>query len=397
MLAPRNPVLRAALLLVLVAFSGCTANVGFASHDIEAPAPVDRFPSLKEVFAEDEPFTLRGRVLAGDGSPVVGAWVWVESEDLRWPVNNLQAYEEGRNETRVQTDMDGAFRISADDGLYSVAVQAPGFRPLRSVPAQTAAPFDLRLNPAFGMDVLAHRGASYYAPENTIPAIQKAAWLGADWVEVDVRATKDGQLVLMHDANLTRTTNGHGEVSEIRWSQIRGLDAGSWFDASFRGERIPTLLEAMDTAQEEGIQLILDLKAPNADEASRVRTLVFRALQQQDREEEVLIAAFRNATLDQCVRWGFTCAKISKGAEDMQTLLLDARGRGAVAMMLNQSKVDEDVIAYSHEIGLKIYAWTVNDEPTWHRLLGAGADGVLTDRPGYLLDVLNGRPSQEAP
>lgn len=87
---------------------------------------------------------------------------------------------------------------------------------------------------------LAHRGASGYAPENTLAAFDKAIELGADMIETDVRQTKDGHLVLFHDPSVKRTTNGQGLVSELTLAELKALDAGSWFGREFAGQRIPT-------------------------------------------------------------------------------------------------------------------------------------------------------------
>ncbi len=96
-----------------------------------------------------------------------------------------------------------------------------------------------------GVTVVGHRGTVKFAPENTIAACKKAIELGADLVEIDIRETKDGELVLMHDATVDRTTDGVGRVSELTLAEIKKLDAGSWFSAEFRGERVPTLREAL--------------------------------------------------------------------------------------------------------------------------------------------------------
>jgi glycerophosphoryl diester phosphodiesterase len=93
--------------------------------------------------------------------------------------------------------------------------------------------------------VVAHRGASKFAPENTIAAFLKAAEMGAHYAEMDVRQTSDGHFIIMHDATVNRTTDGKGEVSAMTLKQIKELDAGSWFGSEFKGERIPTLRETL--------------------------------------------------------------------------------------------------------------------------------------------------------
>lgn len=96
-----------------------------------------------------------------------------------------------------------------------------------------------------GIIVVGHRGTVKFAPENTIAAFHKAVELGADLIEMDVRETKDGHLVLMHDATVNRTTDGRGAVAAMTLAEIKRLDAGSWFSADFKGERVPTLKEAL--------------------------------------------------------------------------------------------------------------------------------------------------------
>lgn len=97
--------------------------------------------------------------------------------------------------------------------------------------------------------LMGHRGASKFAPENTLPAIEKAIELGLDYIEMDVRYTRDDVAVLLHDANVDRTTDGEGGLATMTLDQVKALDAGSWFDPSFAGTRVPTLEEALQTAQ----------------------------------------------------------------------------------------------------------------------------------------------------
>jgi len=119
-----------------------------------------------------------------------------------------------------------------------------------TVDAHCARVIELKLNgkPFYrwpGVIVVAHRGASKFAPENTLPAFERAIELGADLIEMDVRQTRDGELILMHDETVDRTTDGSGAVEQLTLAQIRALDAGSWFGDAFRGVRVPTLRQAL--------------------------------------------------------------------------------------------------------------------------------------------------------
>src|SRR5262249_40987676 len=99
--------------------------------------------------------------------------------------------------------------------------------------------------PRWPVGVAYHRGANRYAPENTLPAIKTAVALGADYVEIDIRTTKDGKFVLMHDSTVDRTTDGNGKVGDLTLDEVRKLDAGGWFGKPFAGTRVPTLDEGL--------------------------------------------------------------------------------------------------------------------------------------------------------
>lgn len=111
------------------------------------------------------------------------------------------------------------------------------------------------------VDNVAHRGASGYAPENTIAAFDLAVDMKADYIEIDVQRSKDGELVLIHDTTVNRTTNGTGRVGELTLEQLRKLDAGSWFGSEFAGELIPTFDEILDRYRGK-IGILVELKAP---------------------------------------------------------------------------------------------------------------------------------------
>ncbi|BFO20579.1 hypothetical protein SHKM778_69670 [Streptomyces sp. KM77-8] len=118
--------------------------------------------------------------------------------------------------------------------------------------------------------MIAHRGASAYAPENTLAAVDKAAALGVDWVENDVQRTRDGELVVLHDDSLQRTTDveevfpdrAPWKVSDFTAAEIARLDAGSWFDAAYAGARVPTLEQFVHRVEAHGQKLLLEIKNP---------------------------------------------------------------------------------------------------------------------------------------
>ena len=110
------------------------------------------------------------------------------------------------------------------------------------------------------MLVIAHRGASGHAPENTLAAFKRAVALGATFIETDLQLTRDSRLVAMHDATVNRTTNGQGKVHDLTLMELRRLDAGSWFGSEFAGERIPTMDDILEFSKKHDVVFYLELK-----------------------------------------------------------------------------------------------------------------------------------------
>lgn len=122
--------------------------------------------------------------------------------------------------------------------------------------------------------VIAHRGSSVDRPENTLAAARRAIEAGATAIEIDVRTTRDGHLVVLHDKTVDRTTNGTGDVGRMTLAEIQRLDAGSWFSPEYRNERVPTVAELLTLCREHGIDALLDLKESGEEYAERVAAVV---------------------------------------------------------------------------------------------------------------------------
>jgi glycerophosphoryl diester phosphodiesterase len=236
------------------------------------------------------------------------------------------------------------------------------------------------------MEVIAHRGASFYAPENTLPAIRKAGHLGATVVELDVRLSWDRRLLIFHDPELDRTTNGTGTVEWTRYNIMRSLDAGAWFDSSFYGTHIPSLAEELREAKLNGLKVVLDVKA-SPDWAGETREMLIQDLQEYG-NTGVIVAAFRKATVERCVSAGLQCAHISNGTLDGPASVDIARSLGAKHLLLNHTVLDSTTMQRAKALGIEVYAWTVNEEVDWQRLRSLNVDGILTDRPAYLVEFI---------
>lgn len=257
--------------------------------------------------------------------------------------------------------------------------------------------------------VIGHRGAAGDAPENTLPSFQRAFAAGAECVEIDVRGSKDGEVVIIHDAGLGRTTNGRGSVSQKLLSEIKGLDAGYRFSSdgglSFpcRGQRIevPTLEEYLSSFATP--KAIIEIKQARPAIVERVIETVCRL----GKEKSVLLAT-ENDTIMRAVRKELQRRelKIASGfsyGEVAAFLEWVAQGKRKPYIPSGQSLqipceyngmtlVTEATVAAAHEVGVEIFVWTVNESAEMERLLRLGVDGIITDYPSRLFELVSGKP-----
>jgi glycerophosphoryl diester phosphodiesterase len=254
---------------------------------------------------------------------------------------------------------------------------------------------------------VAHRGASGDHPENTLAAIRGALALDVDSIELDVQRSRDGALVLIHDTDLTRTTNarelfprrGPWRVADFDYDELRCLDAGAWKGPAFTGERIPTLQEAIDLVGSTRSGLLLELKAPSlypgivTDVVSALRA-VPDYLDRAVTEQGLVVQSFDIAAM-----------KAHKTrAPEVPVGLLGSPARAnlpALATWADQVNphhwaVDRSYVEDVHRHGMRCLAWTVNRVPAMRRALALGVDGVITNEPARLAAALEhyaGRPS----
>ncbi len=230
------------------------------------------------------------------------------------------------------------------------------------------------------MLVIAHRGASGTRPENTLVAFRRAQELGAHMIELDVQLSRDREVVVMHDWTLGRTTDGRGRVGSRTLAEIRRLDAGSWFDAAFAGERVPTLAEVLAAIS---LPVNVELKALGADGLEARAFEVVRASGAADR------VVFSSFDLDSLVR-------LRAGAPSASIAVLWSRRRlsralrlaervDATALHIRKDAVVSAEVREAVGAGLAVRAWTVNDPGESTHLAAAGVTGVFTDFPERFL------------
>jgi glycerophosphoryl diester phosphodiesterase len=247
---------------------------------------------------------------------------------------------------------------------------------------------------------IAHRGASSSAPENTLAAVRAAIAQGSDVVELDVQRTKDGALVLMHDTTLARTTDvrevfGHRRspwlVGDFTCDELRRLDAGRWKSPAFAGERVPTLHEAVSLLRRSGVRLLLELKVPalypgiEAEVAAELRRASGDGAR-DGRSGMITVESFDATALRRF--------KAVDGSASIGLLARPHRARlRQVAEWVDQINpnhraVDAAYVESVHEAGMQCHVWTVNSRPAMTRAIALGVDGVITDHPLLLQDIL---------
>jgi glycerophosphoryl diester phosphodiesterase len=225
---------------------------------------------------------------------------------------------------------------------------------------------------------VAHRGASADRPENTLAAFELAIEQGADVIEVDVRATADMHLVAMHDADVDRTTNGSGAVRSLTLTEVQALDAGV-------GEPVPTIESVLNLAKGR-IRVNLDLKDPEVAEPAvrMVRDLGMEGavtyISFLPEAWDILDRIAPDTSVVQLVDSASALAGIAMGE------LAHAGVRSGVGMP--HGLVSSEIVERMHRRGMGVFAWTVDDEAEMRRLISAGVNGIVTNRPAALAEVV---------
>ncbi|GAA1499880.1 glycerophosphodiester phosphodiesterase [Streptomyces synnematoformans] len=251
---------------------------------------------------------------------------------------------------------------------------------------------------------VAHRGASAVAPENTLEAVDVAHQMGIDWVENDVQRSKDGELVIMHDDNLARTTNveevypdrAPWKVADFTWKEISRLDAGGWKGEEWAGARVPTLKQYMKRVTQNRQKLVLEIKKPELYPGIEKEILT-----ELRRTGWLSRAAVRNKLVVQSFG-ADSLRTVHKLRPDVKTGFLgtpavaDLPAYAAFSDQINShhGTVSADYYAAVHALEgphgkrLESYTWTVDDPARAVELAGWGADGIITNKPDVIAEAL---------
>ncbi len=244
-------------------------------------------------------------------------------------------------------------------------------------------------------EIVAHRGASWDAPENTVPAYELAWEMGAHAVETDVYLSADGKVVCMHDRSLRRTTGVDANIDELTWDELRELDAGSWKGEEWEGVGIPLLSELMALTPPHG-RFFVDVKSgPDSVPA------IVEVIRESGIEDQTVIIAFSKAVCDAFVehapdlpvKWLVGTRRDEETGEWMPidtARVQEAKDAGFTGLNVGWGGAHRGLVEASEEAGMRLYVWTVNELDVARRMVDIGASGITTDRPDIMLEEFHG-------
>lgn len=237
--------------------------------------------------------------------------------------------------------------------------------------------------------VMAHRGASTEAPENTMAAFQKAIDDMADYIELDVQLTNNGEVIVMHDSNAYRTTGVDANIVNMTYKEVKTLDAGSWFSDEYVGENVPSLKEVLELTQGK-IKLNIELKPADNDTALAKNTV--RLIEKYNMVNDCVITSFSESALkavktyNQEIKVGYILSAAYGDFYDMKNVDF---------FSVNAAFLSKRTIDAIHNSGKRVYAWTVNNKESIKNLTNKGVDGIITDNPVLARETIYSRDTSE--
>lgn len=233
---------------------------------------------------------------------------------------------------------------------------------------------------------IAHRGASFLAPENTVASAELAWELGADAVEIDVYLTKDNRVMAMHDKNTKRTSGGKKSfvMSETPSLVLRELEVGSWKDSKFRGEKIPFISEIIETVP-DGKKLVVEIKS-----GSEILPHLKEEIESSGKSEQMIYICFGWETILEAKKTfpENSCYWLSSSRQGLKKKMQEAAEAGLEGVNLSYRIIDEEVMEWAGQLNLEVLTWTVDDPEVAQKLTGMGVSAITTNRPAWLKEEM---------
>lgn len=234
--------------------------------------------------------------------------------------------------------------------------------------------------------VVAHRGASGYAPENTLAAMKKGIEMKAEMSELDVQETADGEIIVLHDGSLKRTSGVDKNIWETNYADLKGLDVGSWFSEEYKGEPIPTFQEVIDLVKGK-MKINIELKANKHEKMLAERTL--KIVEENNFLDQVIFTSFKFdeirkiRALNKNAKVGYIFSKLPKN--------VDVFKEDVDLLSAKYKIVDVEFIKKAKIAGMEVAVWTVNKPEDMKRMIEIGVDAIITNYPDVLAKVIEGK------
>jgi len=241
---------------------------------------------------------------------------------------------------------------------------------------------------------IAHRGHSIAYPENTLEAYRKAIDLGVEMIECDVNITRDGQLVMIHDSTLDRTTTGTGRVSGATWEEIQQLDSGLKFKPEFAGVRVPSTEETLLLYKETGILSCFEVKGADDEESDRVALGLVELFVKHDMLEKAFMSSYHHEALQlaktKCPDLRLAPERLPDDAPaDPPEAVRQAKAFPAPVLQHQYTVLTADVVRVLHANEIAVWSWSTTDEASMLFSIECGADALMGDDVQLMLEILN--------
>ena len=235
------------------------------------------------------------------------------------------------------------------------------------------------------MLVIAHRGASGYAPENTLAAFKRAIALGATFIETDLQLSRDSRFVAIHDDTVNRTTGGTGKVHDLSLADLKRLDAGAWFGSEFAGERIPTLDEILEFSKKNDVVFYLELKPGGSWGGEHA---LIGALRESQEVARTVVISFDAGVLEGLRKIEPTLMTGLLFDGQIARPLDKAVEVGARQLAVRGDLVTPALLTEARKKDLQVVCWTVNQPAHMRLLIDAGVDGIMSDYPDRIVAAI---------
>lgn len=240
------------------------------------------------------------------------------------------------------------------------------------------------------IQIIAHRGASGLAPENTMAAFSKALEYNVDMIELDVHLSLDDSIIVMHDHSVNRTTNGKGDIENLTYAEIKKLDAGSWFNEKYNNERVPTLREVLQFVNGRK-PILIELKWPKNGIYKNLVKNVIQTIKDCRAESWVIVQSFETKYLQEmhALAPTISCHQLIFAVSDALSF---SQGRSmhigefeplpfVKSVNISYKFLNKNFVQNMHEKGLTVFTYTVNSEKGMQKVIKMGVDGIITNRP----------------